>query len=306
MRFRYEEDFIEAVVFICATGRRKAIPSLQIARFHREREKVYAVLDPEERNAAFFQFHLSWFREWGLEEVLTQLLKEYPLLPQSLSLLVLRQTRGKADEGAELYVNDAGERNAVVALRPDFFTRDEAVRDYLRHEFMHLNDMVDPSFGYRPSLDLPGLNSAQQRLARERYRLIWDVTIDGRLAAKGQPPLQSREHHASVFARSYSFWTEERQASAFDSLWLGSQPSHSTLLEIIDDPRGLRDANTPSSGAPCPLCAFPTFAWADLEELHKLRDQISAEFANWQPTFGACQRCVESYRAILQATRSPN
>ena len=59
------------------------MPSLQIARFQREREKLYAILDPDERNTAFFKLHLDWFREWGLEKLITDLLKEFPLLPEN-------------------------------------------------------------------------------------------------------------------------------------------------------------------------------------------------------------------------------
>ena len=83
MQLRYDEDFIEAAVFLCASGRRKGVPSLQISRFHREREKLYGILDPDERNAAFFKLHLDWFREWGLELPLTRMLDEF--------LLVLRR-----------------------------------------------------------------------------------------------------------------------------------------------------------------------------------------------------------------------
>ena len=42
MQLRYDEDFIEAAAFLCTSGQRKSVPSLQIARFHREREKLYA------------------------------------------------------------------------------------------------------------------------------------------------------------------------------------------------------------------------------------------------------------------------
>jgi len=52
--------------------------------------------------------------------------------------------------------------------------------------------MLDPAFGYSPTLDLPGLNAAEQRLARERFRLLWDIAIDGRLAAAGHMPMATR------------------------------------------------------------------------------------------------------------------
>ena len=134
MQLRYDEDFIEAAAFLCASGKRKDVPSLQIARFNRERERLYGILDADERNTAFFKLHLDWFREWGLEKLLTDLLKEFPLLPEKLAVLAVRKTRGKNDEGAELYVNEAGQRNAILALRPERFvggqTRERRSADF--------------------------------------------------------------------------------------------------------------------------------------------------------------------------------
>ena len=311
MQLRYDEDFIEAAVFLLASRRGKSQRPfasseakgcsphpLQIARFHREREQLYGILDPDQRNAAFFRLHLGWFREWGLEKPLTDLLKEFPLLSEKLAVLAVRQTRGKNDDGAELYVNDTGERSAIIAVRADSFALAERLKDYLRHEFTHLSDMLDPAFGYAPTLDLPGLNSAQHRLARERYRLLWDITIDGRLAAAGNAPLQTREHHAGAFARGYSFWPEQRQAETFDSLWCNAVPRHAEFLALIADPRGLRKAHRAAPGAACPLCDFPTFTWADAGTMRpEIVARVEAEFPAWTPEQGLCGRCLETYLA---------
>lgn len=306
MQLRYDEDFIEATAFLCTSGQRKSVPSLQIARFHREREKLYAILDPDERNTAFFHLHLEWFREWGLEKLITDLLKEFPLLPEKLSVLAVRKTRNKNDDGAELYVNDTGQRSAILALRPESFARDAALRDYVRHEFTHLSDMLDPAFGYAPTLDLPGLNGAQQRLARERYRLLWDITIDGRLAATGHTPMQPREQHAAAFTRGYSFWPADRQAETFESLWHNAAPRHADFLALIADPRGLREAHRPALGGACPLCDFPTFTWADSESLRpEIAARVVAEFPAWSPEQGLCGRCLETYQAAAMLGEPP-
>ena len=302
MQLRYDEDFIEAAVFLCAGGRRKGVPSLQIARFHRERERLYAILDADERNTAFFKLHLDWFREWGLEQSLTDVLKESPLVRDNLGVLAVRKTTGKNDEGAELYVNEAGERTGLLALRLEHLTDDAALRDYLRHEFTHLHDMLNPAFGYSPALDLPGLNAAQKRLARERYRLLWDITIDGRLTAAGYAPMQAREQHAAAFTRGYSFWPEQKQAEAFDTLWQNATPRHADFLALIADPRRVRDAHRPAPGASCPLCDFPTFTWADATALpDEIAARIKAEFPLWLPEQGLCNRCLESYEALVPA-----
>src|SRR5262245_34475555 len=117
MQLRYEEDFVESAIGLCASGRRKGIPPPQIARFHRERERLYGILDADERNSAFFKLHLGWFREWELERPIISVLAEHRLLRERLTVMAIRGARGKHDEGAELYVNQAGEKNAVVALR---------------------------------------------------------------------------------------------------------------------------------------------------------------------------------------------
>jgi hypothetical protein len=147
-------------------------------------------------------------------------------------------------------------------------------------------------------LDLPGLNAAQKRLARERYRLLWDITIDGRLTAAGHAPMQTREQHATAFARGYSFWSEQRQTETFNSLWECRAPHHADFLALIADPRGLRDAHRPEPGASCPLCDFPTFQWADATVLPPaILQRITAEFPAWQPEQSLCSRCLETYEA---------
>lgn len=163
--------------------------------------------------------------------------------------------------------------------------------------------MLDPAFGYLPELDLPGSNPAQQRLARERYRLLWDITIDGRLSAAGRTPLASREQHQAAFSRGYSFWPETRQADTFDALWRNAAPRHAEFLALITDPRGLRTTNHPAPGASCPLCEFPTFAWVTEGNLPPgLVPTIAAQHPGWTPDQGLCARCLETYEALAAAT----
>jgi len=301
MQLRYDEELVEAAAFLCAGGRRADVPPLQIRRFHREREKPYGILDPDERNAAFFTLHLEWFREWGLEQVLLNLVDEFPLLRKSLAVLAFRKARGRNEEGAELFVSAETGRNAVVALCPERFARDEELAPFLRHEFMHLNDMLDAAFGYAPQLHLAGQNPAQQRLTRERYRLLWDITIDGRLTHARCPTTGHRESHRAAFDRAFNFWSETRRDEVFDSLWNGTNPRHGDLLAIASDPREVKAAHEPLPGALCPLCGFPTFHWASLERLAgRARAAIRREFANWSPELGACARCVEVYTVNIR------
>lgn len=296
MHLRYDEDLVESVVFLCANGRRADLPALQVRRFHREREKLYAILDPDERNAAFFRSHLEWFREWGLENMLTDLLREFPLLPGALNVLAFRKARGKNEEGAELYVSAETVRNGVVALQPERFGNDDSLRCLLRHELTHLQDMIDPAFSYSPHLHLPGQTAAQQRLTRERYRLLWEITIDGRLTNSGRGTVATREQHHVSFERAFSFLPESKRADLFARLWSGHLVQHGQILALASDPRELHGVHQPMPGAPCPLCGFTTFRWADPSRLTgPAAATIRAEFPVWKVEDGLCARCLEMF-----------
>jgi hypothetical protein len=306
MHLRYDEDFVEEAVFLCASGRRKGVPSLQIARFNCEREQIYAILDPDERNRAFFRLHLEWFREWGMETLLIEPLKDFPLLPPALRILAFRKSRGKSDEGTELYVNEADERNGVVAMRPERLGREAELGAFMRHELAHLQDMVDPGFGYRPELAAAGPSLSQQRLARERYRLLWDVSIDGRLVGRGRQTVATKDQRWMEFCGAFAFWTGARQEQVFNSLWNNPQPTHRALEGLVCDPRQLQSGTGPRPGASCPLCGFPTFAWADDSSLTESAvNLIRSEFPHWTPEQGACARCVDIYQLRCARALSP-
>jgi hypothetical protein len=304
MQLRYDDDFVEGAVFIRANSRRSpGVPALQLRRFHAEREKLYLILDPDERNTAFFKLHLDWFREWGLERRLLEVANEYPRLRSALSALVFRKARVKNDEGAELYVNSENGRAGVVALRVERFEQLNELALLLRHEFTHLDDMVNPAFGYSLQFVLEGRNAAQQRLTRERYRLLWDITIDGRLAHSSKERNEKLDHlrtgHRTAFDRAFGFWPDTRRDEVFDSLWNDPNPRHEQLLAIASDPRGLKSTHEPTPGAPCPLCGFATFVWANTSAItDQTKAAIREEFPDWTTNQGACGRCAEIYRLI--------
>jgi len=171
------------------------------------------------------------------------------------------------------------------------------VGTFLRHELMHLQDMVDPAFGYVPELPVSGPSLNQSRLARERYRLLWDVSIDGRLTLSGRTTIATKEQRWTEFSNAFAFWTEGRQKEVFESLWTNPSPSHERLAELVTDPRQLQATTRPGPGAPCPLCGFPTFVWATPASLAEpTLSAIHSEFPQWTPEQGACARCSSIYR----------
>jgi len=297
MKLLFEEDLVEAVVMLCATGSRQGVPALQIRRFHAGREKLYSILDPDDRNDAFFRLHLEWFREWGLEKLLADVLASFPILGQRLDVMAFRKARSQREEGAEMYVNETG-RRGVMALCAGRLQQDEALARLLHHEFTHLSDMLDPAFGYVPELRVAAQNASHRRVALERYRLLWDVCIDGRLIRAGRPTLAGREQRRNEFEQTFSFLPEDRRRRTFESLWQNSTPNHAELEALATDPRGAQQVPGPLPGMPCPLCGFPTFDWADPARLQAqpLR-VITADFPSWSLEQGLCSRCAEIYLA---------
>lgn len=294
MQLQYDENLIESAVLVCASGKRSGAPPAQVRRFHNERERLYSILDPDERNSAFFQLNLSWFREWGLEQALRDSLNEFQLLTAALNTAAFRRAVQRHDEGAELFVNGSA-RSAIVSLRAERFADDGDFASFLRHELTHLSDMVDPAFGYEPEIEL-AKHPAQERLVRERYRLLWDITIDGRLSRRDELPKAVRDQHRKQFERAYGFWDSAAVDVTFRSLWDAKQPRHSLLLELASDPRGLRFAHKPAPGALCPLCGFPTFHWFQAEKVTaQIREAVAAEFPEWTDEQGICNRCFEMY-----------
>jgi len=300
MRLHFDDDFLESAVFVCASGRRKGVPSLLITRFQHEREKLYRIADPDERNVAFFQLHLRWFREWDLENFLAKIAREFPELDPGLKLLAFRKARGKQDEAAELYVNPETGRHGVVAFRCERFEDDAALARFLRHELTHLHDMVTPAFGYAPELHVPGITATQHKLARERYRLLWDITIDARLARAGHAVNTTSEKHRALFDRAYSFWPQSRRDDAFTALSTDARPTHAKLVALAADPRDLAHASRPLPGAACPLCGFPTFQWAEHFD-DALIERVTVDFPSWTPPQSACVRCHETYEALAKS-----
>ena len=299
MKTEYHADFLESAISCCLAGRRKGLPALMLSRFHIERERVYRQPALDGREDAFQQLHLKWFREWGLEDTLKKLARGLAGFEPQLTSLTYRKAQNRKDEGAELYADPGGLRRVVMALRGDRFEDEEGLAIFMRHEYFHVCDMLDPAFGYEPELILPGFTATQQRLATERYRVLWDAAIDGRLTRAGHAVATTRERYSALLDQAFSFWPVERRADLLTQTWDGKAVTHTLLAGFASDPRA-KDAHGPAPGQPCPLCGMPTFEWANTDTLAPVAPLIRGEFAHWDPGQGACGRCAEVYGAALK------
>jgi hypothetical protein len=288
----YEPAFLEEAI-------RAALQSRPEGRlFYRQREAIYGLADAEERSAAFSALDAEWFGKLGLDEPLDRALAEQGLVLTGIGRCAIGRAPGARQRGAELLVREAGVGRPASegrVLRLLFDPRDlldgAALLEFLRRELQHVADMLDPAFGYEPRLEVAG-GPAAQNAARDRYRALWDASVDGRLLRAGKLPATVREERWQDFDRSFG-GARPQDAAAFESLFEQEQPTHAEIAAAVRE--SLR-ANGPSRGA-CALCGFPTLEIVTDGFDQVLVTTIRGDFPAWEQASGCCRQCADLYRA---------
>jgi hypothetical protein len=97
--------------------------------------------------------------------------------------------------------------------------------------------MVDPAFGYEKELPRVDQDPAVVNLLRERYRVLWDTTIDGRLCRGGRLGARARAARLSEFTRAFPMLSEGAEM-AFAPWFDEPRPTHAAMVEFIQEPLG--------------------------------------------------------------------
>jgi hypothetical protein len=296
----FDERLVEGAVLAAVAAR----PFEERHRFHREREAVYEVRDAEARDRAFRHLFARWFERWHLARPLRRALAEQPLLAGRTRGCLVGPALGPSDEGADLYgLGDEADQPPVIGIRirPARLLDEAACLALLRHELQHVADMVDPAFLYQR--DLPALDGgpAYENLVRQRYHLVWDLTIDGRLVHRGLAPEAVRAHRREEFARAFP-----ALGPALDEVFVrwfdGPQPTHRAILDFVlsaatDPPSPARAPST----VVCPICRFPTALQAFVVDAipPPVAELVARRHPAWRPAQGLCRQCVDLFEARL-------
>ncbi len=295
LRIRFEARLVEDAV-LAAEGR---MHPLQRLRFREARNRLYTRQgDDEEREAAFERFHREWFERLGLASPLFDTIGRYRHVHERLRhALVLRATRS-AEEEADLRdpQRPRGPATPVLMLRvrPETVADGPRFRAFLDHELCHVDDMLDPAFAYDRSADFGGSPAARRQM-HERFRILWDLTIDGRLVREGRLPGEIEARRLEEFRRLFPE-LGPRVEEAFARWFRGRRPDQATLMEAAAGAAPL------ARSAVCPLCRFP---YVRLEGgallTHEALRAIRADFPEWTPDAGVCIQCADLYRARARA-----
>lgn len=309
MKIRYEPALLDELVL-----QRLALDEREGNRragfwYRLQAEQIYSTVPPEDREQAFAVLHERLIHRWGYERLLRRSLSRFRRLRRRVATLWVLSAANPSEEGADL-VGTPPALRATLRTRPARWSEPERLQPWLRHELAHLEDMLDPRFGYarvaRLSPDVPAL----ENLVRERLGVLWDVYIDGRLARSAGEP-QLREQCLRRFQAAFDPCLGDRATAAFERLWDADRITYDELLAMARDPTVLErwvgfpanDRRAPLTaarpGAPCPACGFPTHTWAPAAALNEagVRARVRVDLPTWEPEWGLCERCLEHYRA---------
>ena len=300
---RFDPSFIEEAVFLALSAHGASGNQPTAQAFHTQRAALYdGPLLAETREAAFRQLALRYFHTLGLAQLFTQRFEEFPLLAAHVGVATVRRVWSRKEERVELYRQSGGEASTtlVVDLQVIRCLAREAMVSFLRHELMHICDMLDPVFAYEPHPELGGEYELENDLIRERFRLLWDLCVEGRMRRRDwqtvvEEPIRRRE-----FERIFAPWEPQRREVIWRDLSGRGNWTQRELLELARDERLTRMLG--QGGIRCPLCHFPTREgvcdWSG--ERAVVAEAIHTDYPTWQPSHGACLQCVELYRSRLQ------
>lgn len=319
MKWEYDPPLLEEAVFL-EMRRREAAGDLKGYLAYRERIDPLYGLPQQERDRSFHDAYAEIFSRLGFDRLLREVAEEYLLLDQEVSQVTFLRAQSRNQEDAELFVKQSDDtasephNTVAVRIRPENFLEPAALQSLLRHEFYHITDMLDPGFGYEPSLGLPDVTRGQEDLIRDRYRALWDAYIEGRLARQNKGREESLAQMEALFARAFQSLSQEGILHLLEFVWNAEHLTHQELLALAKDPQRQTQDCPPDttstmergqnrSGLPCPLCSFPTYDWATPHEhiTEALELVIREASPFWTPQQGACRQCVELFSSAHNA-----
>ena len=269
--------------------------------FRAARDSLYALAEPESERA-FTELHFAWFQRLGLDRSIRLALAELPIIARSCTRCVVSRSVSARDEGADLLVNPdlsgVSGRTVLVKLRASAFGEPVPMLAMLRSELLHVADMVDPDFGYEPTVKSADYGPTYGQLMRERYRVLWNVTVAGRLVRRGVAGPNAKAEADRSFVAAFPMLVADTD-EAFARFFGGHKVTHAEMMSFAASPRAARNGATLEPGLPCPLCGLPTFSPERKPELlaAEVVKSIVAEFPTWEPQRGLCIQCADLFRA---------
>ena len=259
--------------------------------YRRERDAIYEIADAEQREAAFRDLDARWFDRLGLGAPLLRLLREFDSVLARVSRCIVLLAGRSRDEGADLHDSRGAMPTLAVKLTPGSLLDFVRVAPVLRSELLHVEDMLDPDFGYQRDPPAPEGGAVHEKLLRDRYRVVWNASVDGRLAARELLPEGGEARRRQEFLTAFPMLGLDAERR-FERFFHGPRPSHGELLSFAGNVEG-------RAAGRCPLCRFPTARFHGEGEAldSQVEETIRRDFPGWRPLQGICMQCADLYDA---------
>lgn len=309
LEIKYDQQLVDDIVYKGLAKQERAGELELYNEYHEKRDAIYA-LEEEKRAKKFKELDNDFFSRLGYDVYVRDIFDEYPDIEEVIEEIHVRRATTRQNEGSN--VVDEG-RKVIIRLYPELFIEGTEMRRVLRHEIMHVSDMMNKNFDYDVNEEFSP-SPMEERIMRDRYRLFWDISVDGRLVNKGLETTGTREERKKEFDSFFSKIPEESRDLIFSKMWDAEEPlTHGRMVELSKDIKkvlelsaGSRSAEElmeekkklgPIPGTTCTLCGFPSFDWveevAEDEDIVKI---LKEDFPDWEPHDGVCSRCAEYYK----------
>lgn len=301
LHFRVDPVFAEAITWRALLRREAAGDPVPRERHHERAAVIYDTSEPDARERAFAELAMRELAELGLLGPIEAAFAERPVLSGATETALVGEADGRAGEGVTA---DPKRRLIGLRVRADRFGDLAALGAWARHTLGHVEDTVEPAFGFDPAWE-----DSLGAVAAARLHLLWDVSVDGRSARSGRPLAGvSLAGYRAALAAILPWSLTPTAGAVADRLWDGPRPVFddlrrwATLPETLSDDRASQSAQTsaPVAGRSgrCPLCAFPcpVLEVAGSETALRVRE----DFPAWEPESGICPRCLDRYQLTAQ------
>ncbi len=239
MDVEIDAALVEETVFLEVHRREGAGDRDLVARYRGRLEPLYgrAWDHDTDRDLAFRDVHAHFFKELGLDRFLHEILAEFPLLSRGVDRVSFHKAPSRKAEVADLFARPDERspgttlRSAVVRVRALALLDRPSFAAWLRREVYHVQDMVDPTFGYVPDLGESDATLGRLHLIRDRYAVLWDAWIEERLRRLGRGDETSPQRLLERLARTYRGHSPDELQELLARVRGGIALRHADLVE---------------------------------------------------------------------------
>lgn len=251
----YEQSLVETAVFL-AMRREERLE----CELHQVVDRLYEIPDEELRQREFVPVFRDFFKKLGFDRLIDGLMAERPVVGELVDRCVVREAARSKAQSAELLVQDnkGGEgrigRTLVIQICPQSFleTGDDEASNPLRERFitlirrelLHVADMLDERFAYEREI-FSG-EPSRQNLQRDRYRVLWDIYVEGRLEREGFGVDGKKERLERACGRVFANSAAGMDDTVFTHIFDAPSLTHSNFMDWAREPSLLIDSLLPT------------------------------------------------------------